>query len=502
MAQRVPKWTKYENREAMYPEDSYLRGFSSEINYNEESTIDLLEKCKDNAKKTLSESIRVSIKSFTVSGVENKNTGESVETVEYIKHSSVSCSNVQLAGLKSETFYNKKKKTAFAFVYVKISDLISYYKKKISTELQKISQIHQLAESSKASGQAQKALPKLLECMPIFREIEEAQSIMAALNVRDENSLQTKETLNLKSKIDKSISSLQNSVNSNISDLAYFIANGLKTQNPDLKGTISLSSFTYQDTKMGSPFAKRLYSELERQLANNPNLELVNNDVAMGKTPKSYKYIITGTYWAESDNLKIIVVVRDLKTAKVVASIESKISKEYCTNNSINFLPQNFILASTQNKIFSKNEIVGGDLKLEVWTNKGQDNLLYSENDTLKIYIRVNKECYVRCVYHMADSSSVLLLDNYYIGTDKVNKLYQIPDEFVCSEPYGIEVMQVNAQTEKFDPLLTKEQYGYNFITENLGTIVEKTRGFKRVKKTKISRAEQRLMLTTMPHVN
>lgn len=59
--------------------------------------------------------------------------------------------------------------------------------------------------------------------------------------------------------------------------------------------------------------------------------------------------------------------------------------------------------------------------------------------------------------------------------------------------------MQVNAQTDKFDPLITIEKYGYNFITENLSEIIKNSRGFKRIKNNEILKAEKRLLITTMP---
>ena len=39
-------------------------------------------------------------------------------------------------------------------------------------------------------------------------------------------------------------------------------------------------------------------------------------------------------------------------------------------------------------------------------------------------------------------------------------------EEFICTEPFGAEVLQVNAQTEKFPPILTESKYGYDFIKE------------------------------------
>jgi hypothetical protein len=168
--------------------------------------------------------------------------------------------------------------------------------------------------------------------------------------------------------------------------------------------------------------------------------------------------------------------------------------------NNIEFLPENFINANIKNKTFTENEIVGGDLNLEIWTNKGTENLLYSEGDTLRLYIRANKECYVRFIYHLADGSSVLLLDDHYIGIDKVNKVYQLTDEFVCSEPFGVEMLQVNAQTEKFEPLITKLVDGYRFITDDLKAIIEKNRGFKKLDSDKVLKTEKRMVITTMAY--
>jgi hypothetical protein len=499
--QAPPGWTKYESRQAFYPEQTYIVGFSSENNLSEADANELLEKCKDNARKTLVEAVQVSIKSTTVSGINSSNYQNNPETFDYIKHSSVSYSNADIAGLVSETYYDKKKKIAFAFTYVKKSDLINLYKQKVNSKLQSLEKAYEYAEELKKSGQTQKAFEKLLECMSVFREIEEAQSILAGTGVFDEAAIKSKQTIELKSKVDKSIDEINNSAKNTISDLAYFIANGLKVQKPELKGNIGLSNFNYQDTKMGSPFSKRLYQELEQKLINtaNYNIQSKEGNSSLGKLD-NFDYMITGTYWEENDYLKVIVVLRDFKTGKAEASIEGKLSKDFCTKNSIQYLPENFINAEIKNKTLSENEIVGGDLSLEVWTNKGTENLLYSQGDTLKLYIRANKECYVRFIYYLADGSSVLLLDDYYIGTDKVNKVYQLPDEFICSPPFGVETLQVNAQTEKFEPLITKKVDGYRYITDDLAVIIEKNRGFKKLDNNKVLKSEKRMVITTMTY--
>ena len=135
---------------------------------------------------------------------------------------------------------------------------------------------------------------------------------------------------------------------------------------------------------------------------------------------------------------------------------------------------------------------------MEIWTNKGDDNLLYTEGEKLKFYVRANKECYLRIVYHLADGQSVLMLDNYYIAENMTNKVVEIPFEFECAEPFGIETLQANAQTVEFQKLLTTRNDGYDFIDESLNDVLLNTRGFKKVVSKDVQKAEKRLIFTTM----
>ena len=148
-------------------------------------------------------------------------------------------------------------------------------------------------------------------------------------------------------------------------------------------------------------------------------------------------------------------------------------------------------------RVFSKGEIEGGDLKVELWTNKGADNLIFTEGEHMKLSVRANKECYLRVIYHLADGQKVLLLDNYYISTDKVNKVYELPYEFECSEPFGVETLQLNAQELAFGGLRTQKQDGYEFIVDDMQTILVTTRGMKRIEKSDL-KAEKRVTITTM----
>lgn len=88
-------------------------------------------------------------------------------------------------------------------------------------------------------------------------------------------------------------------------------------------------------------------------------------------------------------------------------------------------------------------------------------------------------------------------MDDYYIGSDKVNKPIEIPETFTCSAPFGVENLQLNAQTIPFEKLNITVSDGYNYIQDDNSTIQIKTRGFKR-QENNILKAERRLIITTL----
>ena len=136
-------------------------------------------------------------------------------------------------------------------------------------------------------------------------------------------------------------------------------------------------------------------------------------------------------------------------------------------------------------------------MSLEVWTNKGIDDLIFTKGEKMNVYVRVNLPCYVRFLYHLADGKRTMLLDNYYIDESKVNMVVQIPAEFECDEPYGAEFLQAFARTDRFEPKETVESDGYKFLKEDLEKFLSSTRGMKRVKPGTMQ-TETRVVMTTM----
>jgi len=184
------------------------------------------------------------------------------------------------------------------------------------------------------------------------------------------------------------------------------------SQEGNITQPVRLGNISYKDTEMGSAFSRRFYTSFEQKLATATKLD-IRTSVPPGT---NYPLLLTGTYWEDGEYLKIITSIRNTNTGKTIYSAEAKVSKSKLSSLGINYMPENFAEAHSKMLQFQKDDVIGGGLNLEVWTSKGQDNLMFTGGERMKLYIRVNQECFVRFVYHMADGSQVMLLDNYYIG--------------------------------------------------------------------------------------
>ncbi len=483
-----PNWTNYTMRNASYPEGSYLTGFISETNVNGNDPGELLQKISGYAKDQLVENILVEIKSISTLNIHNVNT----VTQEEFQKNSTSFSNATIAGLKTETYYDQKKKIGFAFSFAKKSEVKNHYENEISTLLDKCNTNFELASSHKDQNNNQGALKMLFQTQTFIKNIEHAQTILITLTGKyDLTSLKRNESRIIKMKTESEINKVRNTQQFTLEDAAYYIAFALNTQTENLNAPVRVSNFTYQDTPMGSIFSRRLQSSLEQKLIQE-GYKVANQAV------ENDGFVLRGSYWEEGDKLKITGILRDQKTSSAIASVDCYLPKSTLNNASISFTPENYKQALINMKELAKDEIKGGGLNIDLYTNKGKDNLIYTEGEELKLFVRANRECYMRFIYHLADGSKVLLLDNYYINHDNVNQVYELPYEFECAEPFGIETLQLNAQAQPFPPLATKEEYGYNFILDDTNTIITKTRGFKKKTDTEEIKAEKRMVFTTM----
>ena len=171
--------------------------------------------------------------------------------------------------------------------------------------------------------------------------------------------------------------------------------------------------------------------------------------------------------------------------------------------------PENFQSAMAQQMAFAQQIIDSDQFQLEVWTDRGQDALLYGQGELMKIYLRSNRPCYVRLIYILADGQKTLLLDNLHINAESVNRSLSVNElkdlDFECAAPFGAEMLVAVGRTDQFDPLKTVEKDGYYFLPvsqpEEVAYLSRDVRGFKRRQRddASIQQTESKLMITTVP---
>ena len=508
MYAQSPDWVNNFGKSDKYPEKLFLTGFglsrvSNDINFSE-----CKQSADENAKSDLIQKIRVTIRSELTSKIQETENNLS----EYFSSMTQSTSTIKIHGLNLTHYLDRKNNECFALASLNREKLASTYADKASDLRKEISNNLEIAERYEDVEDRTKALKKYFACFSLFRQLEESQSIIVAARSRivsafDELDREINSDILSIAKVNTRVHKLiQKSIESP-DDLAWFLVYTMNQQLNKQKKRLLVIPFSYHDTKMGSPFSRYF-----KELLDSKVIEITNWNVVQQATNVTPKYrdvsrefaiasgaalVLTGTYWERANSVKFLATLRRVSDSKIMASAEALISFKALKTAKLDIKPQNFTDALSDQKIFNKDEVIGGGLNLEVWTNKGIDNVLYIEGEHMKAYVRVNMPSYIRFIYHLADGERTLLLDNYYIDESKVNMVYQIPEEFVCAAPFGAEFLQAFARTQPFESLQTTEVDGYEFIDEDLNEFIPRMRGFKKLNK-EVQQTESMIVITTI----
>ncbi len=210
--------------------------------------------------------------------------------------------------------------------------------------------------------------------------------------------------------------------------------------------------------------------------------------------------VLKGTYWDEGDDVRCIAKVVRIVDSRYVGGAEAVLSRSALENRHLALRPQNFNRIVKDQKAYDIGEKQGQKVKLDVWTNKGKENLVFAEGDTMQVFVRVDRPCYIRMVYHLASGQKILLgEDSYLIEGGNVNTPIPL-QQFVCRPPFGGEMLHVFASSEKFTPARVSEVDGYVILQEDMKEFLAVTRGMK-VTTAGTFQAEASISLTTVPEL-
>jgi hypothetical protein len=483
-----PGWVNYESRLQQYPAGNYLTGFTSQIVRETDNPEDVKRMLLENARTQLVESISISIRSEATLNVENYN----AKTLEIFKQASSSISQADLTGLQSGEYYDTRKKEAYAFVWLNKADYLNSLKNSLLSETEQLTGKLESAQKLAAAGNKEAALKIYYNSMCDIREIEGKLAIVLALG----SEASANRVSELETMIIKGISDLQSSPHGTLEELCLFLADALKHQlsSTDRQKMIRAGSFTWMDTRMGSDFAVQLQSTLKTRLVSE-GFNVSASESTSGRAGDNLT--LSGTCWPAGAALKVIANITGEGSGKILASAENFLPLSWLDERKIACLPPNYQSAIALDKELATDELTGEGLVIKLWTDKGNSNPVYRNDELMKVWVQVNRPCFVRLIYYLADGSRVLLLDSWYVDEEKVNTPYLLPQRFVCAAPFGAEVLQMVAQTEQFRPLAVKSEGGYDFISDSDKQIMIATRGMKKEKPALLI-AEKRMNITTI----
>ena len=501
-----PDWVENYGKSNRYPASFYLTGFGLAQMGKDLNLSECKQMATDDAKSVLIQSIRVKIRSEVTSNVKVINARVS----EYFSSVTQSTSSIEITGLEIEHY--KSKDACYSLAFVNKEKLTSIYSKKASVLRETIGGHLQNAMRYEDAGRKTEALNEYLLCYPLFRMLEEVQSIVvvsrsaSARAFSDLDKEISSDNVNIR-QLNEAVQKLIQRPLKTPDDLAWYLVYSINKQLDKNDENLLVVPFSYQDTKMGSPFSRYFKELMESKITELTDLNVVQLMTVVNPKTRNIAQefvaasgaaqVMTGTYWEQPEGIKFLIIVRRVSDSQIIASSEALISYQALETANLDIKPQNFKDALSDQNIFNKDEVIGGGINLEVWTDKGIDNVLYTEGEQMKAYVRVNMPSYIRFIYHLADGKRTLLLDNYYIDESKVNMVYQIPEEFVCSAPFGAEFLQAFARTRRFEPLSTSDVDGYEIIDEKLKEFVPRMRGFKKLK-MEVQQAEKIVVVTTL----
>lgn len=232
---------------------------------------------------------------------------------------------------------------------------------------------------------------------------------------------------------------------------------------------LQVTTFTYDYQEVIDDFSIKVTSVFRNKLIKlNPALEITSPSRSWDDQPS-----IKGGYKIKGNFVEFVAQLQDDKKVPLYNLVMDKIlHKNLSSSDAVfpNIVPDQIEAASEVKKIIenTKSTIPSlSTLKFEVATNRGINSLVFEEGDTMRLAVRVSKPCFVRLIYRQMDNKLILLRNkDFKINEYELNKWVTIPEDFVCTPPFGAEFLVSYASTEPFESLQTHAE-GENVIIDN-----------------------------------
>lgn len=341
------------------------------------------------------------------------------------------------------------------------------------------------ARSHEAQGEVAAALTACLAAETAALEAT-GHEVLAAAMLRQSPGAEVAELEALSRSAAARVAALQERSSASHDDALATLAALLRRQGVG-EARLEVAPFTYGVTLFSSSFGRESARRLEAALASNPAA------TSPGGAPLGGPLAARGTYLEAGGEIRLSVLVRNAEDGRAVASAHAAFP-EAAVPRELPLKPQNFEEALRDQRVFAEGEEVAGDLRLELWTQRGRRDLVLRRGERVRLHLRVNRPAWVRLSYLLADGTKVVLAQDFHIDASKVNQEVQYPGEFEVAPPFGIEQLHAMAFTARPKPVPTVltviEGVPYETVTATRG--LRRREGPEQV-------AEATLTMTTLP---
>jgi len=330
---QTPAWVNPSQRSSMFPSGSFLMAFKSE-SCDEEDSEQVLKKIVKLAKSDLVEQIRVTVKSSSTVRLENENSASD----EYFRQDGSVNAEASLTGLTTDTYYDRKKQEAYAIAYLDIAGLISSCKAEIADYAAKVESKLRLGDEMAQKDDLEAAMRAYGDCYALISRMEKNAALLATVGKENDGS----GIPELELRVRKGMSQLKQLRPLTLDEASLFIAEDLRQQirTRDVDGFLFLGGFTYADTRQMAPLSSRLKVSLEQKMTS-LNFNIKDEATAREelKEEGTNVFMLSGTFWEEGGEIKILTHIRRVIDGKNMAASEARISREWLEKNNISWLP-------------------------------------------------------------------------------------------------------------------------------------------------------------------
>ena len=318
---QTPEWISKDYRSQTYPKSSFLVGFSSLTDVSKKEADEDLKNLVENSKSELIQSVKVQVKSVSTSNVSDNNG----QIDDYFNQKTTSQSSLQLIGLHTESFYDKKTKTAYAIAYVNKARMAEYYRSEIGKGILDINSNISQSQEFLSDGNLKNSFRVVLDSYNNFFMISEYQKILISIGANTTLDTRIDEVNELNSTFKKQLQEIQTDKRMTLDDMGYIIAIGLQKYQGDHHKGIAFSGISYEQTGFTSDFSYKLGKSIKQSI--------MGENLDPG-------YRISGEYSIKGDVVVVNSRITDIKSDRNVGRVTIQITETELIHNSVEVIPQ------------------------------------------------------------------------------------------------------------------------------------------------------------------